>query len=219
MYRRLERLRRERGIPIIAACQDIAASGAYYLACAADEIYVLPTSVTGSIGVIVQTVSFAGTMDKLGIDAQAVTSGPRKDLASPLEPLDKKDLAILQAMVDEYYGRFVDVVADGRKGLDVEKVRALADGRVYTGAQALANGLADAAGTLEDAVAAARQRAGLKRARTVIYHRPHGNKPNAYAAAGMGTPQINLVNVDLGVLAELATPQFLYLWTGHSYSR
>jgi protease IV len=219
MYRRLLKLRSDRHIPIIASCQDMAASGGYYLACGADEIYVLPTSVTGSIGVIVQTVSFAGTMGKLGIDAQAVTSGPRKDMASPLKPLDKEDLAILQSLVDEFYGRFLDVVADGRKGLDRAKIKALADGRVYTGAQALANGLADQAGTLEEAIAAARTRAGLKKARTVIYHRPLGNKPNAYAAAPAGPPQMNLLNVDLGSLSELATPQFMYLWAGRSYGR
>ncbi|MFW6132303.1 MAG: signal peptide peptidase SppA [Planctomycetota bacterium] len=213
MYRRLMRFRQRRKVPVVAIIEDVGASGGYYLACGADTIVAHPTSVTGSIGVLVQTVSFAGTMDKLGIDAEAVTSGPYKDLASPLKPLDDDDRAILQAMVHEYYQRFCAVVGAGRSDLSDERVKALADGRVYTGRQAAANGLVDAAGDMDDAIAAAKKLAGVDRVRVVMYHRPWGAKPNAHAAGGLPA-QLNLVNITVPGLMDLARPRFLYLWTG-----
>lgn len=218
MYRRLIRFRQARQVPVVAVIEDVGASGGYYLACGADAIIAHPTSVTGSIGVIVQTFSLAGTMAKLGITAEAVTSGPRKDLASPFKPLDKEDLAILQALVDDFYGRFVEVVAAGRPKLDVPGVRELADGRVYTGEQALANGLVDSLGYMDDAVALAKRAAHLERVKVVMYHRPYGYRANVYSAAGAGSPQVNLLNVTLPDILPPTHPQLLYLWTGHSFS-
>jgi len=214
MYRRLVRFRRQREVPVVAAFEDVGASGAYYLACGADAIVAHPTTVTGSIGVLVQTVSFAGTMDMLGIEAQAVTSGKHKDMASPLKPLTKDDLAILQGIVDEFYGRFVEVVAAGRPNLSAEQVRQLADGRVYTGEQAKANGLVDEVGDLLAAIALARKLAEAEDAKVVMYHRPWGSKANVHSAAPSMPGQINLVNIDASSLAHVAGPQFLYLWTG-----
>ena len=214
MYRRLLRFRQERKVPVIAVIEDVGASGAYYIACGADVIVAHPTSVTGSIGVLVQTVSFSGTMDMLGIKAQAVTSGEHKDMASPLKPLDKEDLAILQGIVDEFFGRFVDVVAAGRAKLTAERVRALADGRVYTGEQAKANGLVYEVGDLPAAIALARELSGAENAKVVMYHRPWGSKANTYSSAPSLPGQINLINVTAPDLASLAGPQFLYLWTG-----
>jgi protease-4 len=219
MYRRLKALRRRRPeVRIVAAIQDVGASGAYYVACAADTIVAHPTAVVGSIGVMIQTVSLAGTLRMAGITAEAVTSGPHKDLASPLKPLDEKDLAILQSIVDRHYERFVGVVAAGRKELAAEQVRQLADGRIYAASQAVGNGLVDRTGYMDDAIAAAKSLAGARRVRVVIYRRPWGYRPNAYAA---GPPaqaaQINLLNVTAADLALLARPRFWYLWTGHSY--
>jgi protease-4 len=213
MYRKLRQFRQETKIPVVAVLEDVGASGGYYVACGADRILAHPTSVVGSIGVIVQTLSFSGTMQKLGIDAKAVTSGPRKDLASPLKPLDKEDLAILQKIVDEYYGRFVGVVAKARPKLDAQALKVLADGRVYTGEQAKANGLVDDLAYLDDAVKLAKQMSSTQRAKVVMYHRPWGAKANAYAVAG-APAQINLLNISVPDLAALARPQFLYLWTG-----
>lgn len=215
MYRRLAELKKERKIPVVAMIEDVGASGAYYIATGADTILVAPTSVTGSIGVIIQTFSLAGTLDKLGITTKAVTSGPMKDMGSPFKPLDEGDRAVLQAMVTEFYGRFVDVVAAGRPALKAEAVRTLADGRVYTGTQAVANGLADAEGDMKTAVAEAKKRAGLKAAKVVMYDRPWGHKANVYSAAGLGGMQINLLNVSAPDLAAWFQPQFLYLWTGN----
>lgn len=215
MYRRLMRFRSERNIPIVVVIEDVGASGAYYLACAGDVILAHPTSITGSIGVILQTVSLAGTMRMLGVQAQAITSGPYKDMASPLKPLDKKDLAILQGIVDSFYERFVSVVAAGRKGLDEAQVRSLADGRVFTAAEAKANGLVDQLGYMETAVGLAKKLAGIKRARVVVYHRPLGYRANTYSRAG-GMGGLNLRNISLPTLLQAVQPQFLYLWTGRT---
>jgi len=217
MHRRLVRFRQKRKVPVVALFEDIGASGAYYLACAADLIVAHPTSVTGSIGVLVQTVSFAGTMKMIGVDAKAVTSGPMKDMASPFKPLDKKDLAVLQGIVDDFYARFLKVVDAGRPKLDMKKIRPLADGRVYTAQQALANGLIDGVGYMDDAIALAKKLGKAPRVKVVIYHRPLGYRANVYSEARPAAAlQVNLLNVSADELAKLAQPRFLYLWTGHT---
>jgi len=214
MYRRLAEFRKERKVPVVAMIEDVGASGAYYLACGADTIVAAPTSVTGSIGVLVQTFSLSGTLAKLGIDTKAVTSGPMKDMASPLKPLSAEDQKVLQAMVAEFYDRFVDVVAAGRPRMKRDDVKALADGRIFTGAQAAANGLVDSTGDMKSAVAEAKKQAGLKAARVVMYDRPWGYRANVYSAAPLGGIQVNLLNLSAAELMTWLEPQFLYLWTG-----
>jgi protease-4 len=216
MYQRLVRFRQERKVPVVAVIEDLGASGGYYVACGADRIVAHPTSVTGSIGVIVQTFSLAGTLAKLGISTDAVTSGKFKDMASPLKPLDPADRKVLQGMVDEFYQRFVGVVAKARPKLSLEQVRALADGRVFTGEQAMANGLVDQVGTMEDAVAVAKQQAGRKRVKVVMYHRPLGYRATVYSQAGPPAPQVNLLNLNVTDLAFFSRPRLLYLWTGRA---
>jgi len=214
MYRRLAEFKKERKVPVVAMIEDVGASGGYYLACGADAIVVAPTSVTGSIGVIVQTFSLVGTLAKLGIDTKAITSGPRKDMASPFKALDPEDEKILQGIVTEFYERFLDIVAAGRPALGKDGVKALADGRVYSGAQAVAKGLADSTGDMNDALALAKKRGGIKAARVVMYDRPWGYKANVYSASPVGGMQINLLNVSAPNLMTWLEPQFLYLWTG-----
>jgi len=216
MYRGVADLRATKKVPVIAIIEDVGASGAYYVACGADTILAHPTSITGSIGVVVQTVSLAGTMKMLGVEAKAVTSGPMKEMASPFKPLDGNDLAVLQGMVNEFYGSFVDVVAKGRPKLTREQVLKLADGRVYSGRQAKANGLVDDVGFVEDALALAKKQAGVKRAKVVMYSRPWGYRATFYSQASQpqAGPQINLVNLNAASLLSFLQPQFLYLWTG-----
>lgn len=219
MYDRLMRFRQDRKVPVIAIIEDVGASGGYYVACAADTILAHPTSVTGSIGVVVQTVSFAGTMKLLRIEAKAVTSGPRKDMVSPFKPLDPQELAILQTMIDEYHQRFLAVVEKGRSGLDLEKVKALADGRVFTGRQAKEKGLVDELGYVTDAIALAKRKCGAQRVKVVMYHRPLGHPANVYSVAPSppASPQFTLINLSVADLLAAAQPRFLYLWTGHTY--
>lgn len=215
MYERLRRFCKVSGKPVIACITDVGASGAYYLACGARKIVSQPSSITGSIGVIVQTVSFAGTMELIGIKAEAITSGQFKTMGSPLKDMTAAERQVFQKIVDEFYGQFVSVVAAGRKSLSPDKVRSLADGRVYTGRQALGVGLVDELGDVQVAIDAAKQAAGIKRAKVVMYHRAHGYRANTYSAASapMPTMQINLINLQLAELGMLRRPQFLYLWS------
>ncbi len=215
IHEAVQRFRKDSAKPVIACITDVGASGAYYVACGADRIVCQPSSITGSIGVVVQTISLTGTMKLLGISAEAITSGDMKTMGSPLKTLTDKERKVFQAMVDEFYDRFVEVVAAGRRGLTKDRVRALADGRVYTGRQAMKLGLVDRLGTLKDAVAEAKKAAGLKRAKVVMYHRPMGYRANVYSALAAPMPalQINLLNLQAGELLFLRRPVFLYLWS------
>jgi len=215
MASHLARFRAETGKPVICCITDVGASGGYYLACGARKILCQASSITGSIGVITQTVSFAGTMKMLGVKAEAIASGPLKTMGSPLKDLTAAERKVFRDMVDEFHEAFVAAVAAGRAGLSDAAVRKLADGRVYTGKQAVARGLADRLGNVYDAVDDAKAAAGARRVKVVMYHRPLGYKANVYSAAPGGTPtaQFNLINLNVGQLALLRRPVFLYLWT------
>jgi protease-4 len=151
---------KESGKPVVASFADTAASGGYLVACGADEIVANPASITGSIGVIIEVTNFVELYDKLGIGTDTIKSGEHKDMGSVNRPLDESEREIMQSMVDDIYAQFVDIVAEGR-GLSVERVRELADGRIYTGRQALELGLVDRLGDQVDAIDAAAALAGI----------------------------------------------------------
>lgn len=211
MYSQLVRFR-QTGKPVVAVMMDLAASGGYYIACAADRIIAHPTTVTGSIGVIFQTFNLAGTMSKLGIEADAIKSGLNKDAGSPLRRMTPEEREIFQKLVSEFHERFIQTVCKSRKNLTEQKVRELADGRVYTGQQAAQYGLVDGLGTLEDAVALAKELSGAKSIKVVRYHRPLGYVPNVYARTPDNAPTVNLVNVNWPEWLNPDTPYFMYLW-------
>ena len=217
MYNALCKFRARTRLPVVAIIEDVGASGGYYLACGADRIMAHHSSIVGSIGVIMQTFSLAEMLDNVGIASKAITSGVYKDVGSPLKPLAPKDLKLLQGIVDSFYEQFVREVRKGRPDMTAERVRALADGRVFTGVQAKANGLVDELGYLDSAIAAAKRLAGARRVKVVIYHRPFGYRANIYSKA-TSAPQVNLINVSLPGLLDSVRPKFLYVWTGHSGS-
>ncbi len=204
---------RKTGRPVVAVMMDVAASGGYYIACACDEIIAHPSTVTGSIGVIMQMVDVTGTMNMIGVKTDAITSGPFKDAGSPLRAMKPNERELFQHMVDDMYDRFIEAVVAGRSSLDEAHVRKLADGRVYTARQALEAGLIDRIGSVHDAIECAKQRAGVKQVRIVTYHRPAEYKPNYYAQApNTPTGDVNLIKIDPSALLGLTTPRFLYLW-------
>jgi len=213
MYHEVNRFRTRTRKPVIAMLMDVAASGGYYLACAADEIVMTPTGVTGSIGVIMQTVDLSGTLHKLGIGMEPIKSGVHKDSGSPFRPMREEERQLFQDIINHLYERFVQVVKDGRPNVDPAKLQTIADGRVLTAEDALENGLIDRIGTVDDAIAAVKARAAIKKARVVVYHRPLGWRPTVYAQAGpyqMPTT-VNLINVSVPGLFTNDTP-FMYLW-------
>jgi protease-4 len=114
MYELVMRFRQRTKKPVVASCQEVCASGAYYVSCAADRIVAQSTSVVGSIGVIFNTFEFSGTMAKIGASSEAIKSGPLKDMGSPFKPLTDDERRVMQGIVDEYYGRFLAVLREHR---------------------------------------------------------------------------------------------------------
>lgn len=212
LYQEIKAFRDKTGRPVVAYFQDVAASGAYYLSCASDEIIAQRTTVTGSIGVIMQMVDLSGVMGNLGITSDAIKSGPFKDAGSPFREMKPDERAVFQAMVDDFYQKFVSVVDAGRPKLSRDQILKLADGRVYTADQALKVGLIDRIGTLNDAIDKAKDRAGIEAAHVVMYRRPTVWAPNMYARApGQAGPTVNLFNINLPFDWTIR-PQFMYIW-------
>lgn len=140
--------------PIVVWMGDMAASGGYYIACGSDYILAHPDTLTGSIGVISQFFNIEELMDKVGVDTVVITSGPSKDIGSSFREMTEEEQALWEGIIDEVYEGFVGIVAQARD-MPLDEVRELADGRVYTGRQALERGLVDEVGTPDDAIAKA----------------------------------------------------------------
>jgi protease-4 len=138
----------------------VAASGAYYVACAADTIFANPGTITGSIGVIAEWYNYGELLKWVKLQDVVFKSGEFKDAGSPSRPLTDAEKAYFQKLIENLYNQFVKDVADSRK-MKVEDVRKLADGRVFTGQEAKTSGLVDELGTLQDAIAEAGKLAGI----------------------------------------------------------
>jgi len=156
--------------PLIASLGGMATSGGYYIASACEKIIANPGTLTGSIGVIMQLSNVEELMKKIGVTGYHIKSGANKDLGSPFQTLSKEGREILQSLVDNVHSQFVRDVAQAR-GMNEARVRKLADGRVYSGAQAKEIGLVDQFGTLEDAIDLAAKRAGMETEPAVYFSR------------------------------------------------
>ncbi|OJF16690.1 MAG: hypothetical protein A6D91_09175 [Bacillaceae bacterium G1] len=170
IYRAIKRVQ-EQGKPVVASMGGTAASGGYYIATAADWILANPNTLTGSIGVIFTLPNYEGVADLIGYKVNVIQSGAMKDMGNPWREMRPDEKEVFQKLVDETYGRFVDLVAKER-GMPREKVLTLADGRIYTGQQAKDLGLVDELGTLDDAFAEAKRLAGLEEAQLIRYVYP-----------------------------------------------
>lgn len=211
MYQQVVRFRQKTHKPVIAATEEIAASGGYYVACAADKIVVQPTSIVGSIGVIFNTFDISGTMAKIGARSESIKSGPLKDMGSIFKPLTDQERAVMQGMINEYFARFKSVVKEGR-GMDDQKVTAVSDGRVFSGDSAVKLGLADQAGILPDAIDLARQLGKAPHAKAILYKRPYGYGGSIYAAAPYPNPTANVIQFNLPPSRATLPTGFYYLW-------
>ncbi len=212
VYREIQHFKRTTKKPVVVLMSDLAASGGYYIACAGDEIIAHPTTVTGSIGVIIQTFNFSEGMRRIGIKADAITSGPNKAAGSPFEPMPAEHRALLQGLVDEFYDNFVAIVTDSRPNLSIADLAWITDGRVVTGRRAAEVGLIDSTGDLRDAFEAAKRRAGLTAAKLVKYHRPLEYVGSAYSQPPITNPQVNMLQINLDAGPLLDQSGFYYLW-------
>jgi len=160
--------------PVIASMGAVAASGGYYIASPARRILANPGTITGSIGVIMEFTNFQELLQKIGLRSDVVKSGEHKDIGSPVRPMTEADRQILQAMIDDVHQQFIEAVASGRN-MEIETVKSLADGRIFTGRQALQINLVDELGNLQDAIGVAAEMAGIKGEPKVVY--PPEEKP------------------------------------------
>lgn len=210
VFQQLRTFAAGRQLPLTAQLLDLATSGAYYVALAADEIVASPTTVTGSVGVVMYGLNFAGLMQKLGIADQTIKTGEEKDVGSPLRPMTASDRARLEGLLEPMRSRFLERIRERRPQVAPAVLERIADGRPMGAAEALRDGLVDAIGYLDDTVGALRARVGDPDARVVVYRRRHEFAENIYSGAPPLSPHLSLVHVDLGALAQ--PPQFMYLW-------
>ena len=157
IYRAVRRMHGKK--QVVVSMGNLAASGGYYIAAAADHIIANPGTLTGSIGVIFQHFNVRGLMETVRVEETTFKSGKYKDTLSPFRPITEQDREEIQGLSDDVYGQFCEDVATGRK-MKVEDVRKLAEGRIYTGRKAKELGLVDELGTFDDAVAKAWSLAG-----------------------------------------------------------
>jgi protease-4 len=221
MYQIVRDFRKKTKKPVVASTQEVAASGAYYVCCACDTIVAHPTSVIGSIGVLFNTLEFEEALGKIGVRAEAIKSGPLKDMGSPFKSLNRNERAVMQEMVDEYFQRFVGVVAENRPVKEPQPTLPLPpeyagvySGRVFSGERAVELGLADSAGRLEDAIKVAKRLGKASGAKVIMYKRPYGYGGSIYANAEVPTPRAdaNVLRLELPASRAWMPRGFYYLW-------
>jgi protease-4 len=216
IYSRILRVKKEHpALKFVALFGDVAASGGYYIASACDKIVAHPGTLTGSIGVIFEFSNLQGLFAKIGYKMEPIKSGIHKDIGSPGRAMTPEERKILQDLIDDAYGGFVQAVADGRK-MTVAQVKPLADGRIYSGNQALHNGLVDQLGDSHDALMLAAKMGGITDAKPKV--RRDGEKfsdlfemleTRARLSFGVGP-----VTVPLPDALSAQTHGMLYMWSG-----
>ncbi len=146
---------------VVVSMGSVAASGGYYIACPATRIVANPGTLTGSIGVIMEIPNIEGLLNKIGVKTEVIKSGKNKDIGSAFRAMKPEERKLLQGVMDNVHEQFIRAVAEGRK-MNIEDVRAIADGRIFTGEQAVSEGLVNDLGTLEDATKIAAKLGGIK---------------------------------------------------------
>ncbi len=215
LYHHLEKLRKEKNVPLVVSMGGIAASGGYYVSMAVgtqeNAIFAEPATTTGSIGVIVPHYDLTGLLKEFNVQDDSIVSHPRKQMLSMTRPISAEDREILQRYVDEAFGRFKEIVREGRPAFkrDPAALDQLATGEIFTATQAKQHGLVDEIGFIEDAVDRVMELAGLNKDRTrvVEFERP----PSLLEIPWLATSHES--DVALSMLLELNTPQAYYLAT------
>lgn len=211
MYLKLMEYKEATGRPVYAYFEQTAASGAYYISCAADYIAANRNCWTGSIGVIISYTNISGFMEKLGVEEVVISTGANKGMGSSMSPLTDEQRAIYQSLVDDSYDRFTSIVADARN-MDIETVKVIADGRVYSANQALENGLVDRVMTWDEMVEKVENETGAEPYEKVFYSSASWLDYLLYSISEI-TPK-----TDLQLLGEKASSQLsgvpLYMYMG-----
>ncbi|RSL32940.1 signal peptide peptidase SppA [Salibacterium salarium] len=199
--------------PVYISMGNTAASGGYYIAAPADKIVAHPATVTGSIGVIMQSVNYSDLAEDLGVEFETIKSGEYKDIMSGNRDMTDSEEQILQTLVDDFYQDFVGVIANGRD-MSEEKVREIGDGRVYSGEQAQENGLVDDLGTLDDTISIMAEDEGMNNPNVVRYQAEafNFNQFLGTSARSLFTSDADLLGIKQ-LLMDSETPRAMYLYT------
>ena len=211
LHHEIVRFKKKTGIPVISFISEQGASGGYYVALAGDTIFANPTSIVGSIGVVLQHFDLSELLGKIGVSVAPVKSSAGKDLNSPFRRMTAGERKVLQKLVNDLYERFVDIVAENRAELTREQVLALADGRVVSGLEAVEIQLVDRTGYITDALEEAKSRGGIESPTIVRYTRVPRSGANVYTETLVPKPGAREVRVSFPVDLT-GPPKLLYLW-------
>jgi protease-4 len=173
IYSEIKKLKQSKKVYV--SMGSVCASGGYYLAVTGEKVYASPSTITGSIGVIMEQAVIEDLMKKIGIEANTIKSGPLKDTGTPFRKMRDDERKYLQGIIDSIYEQFVNDVAEGRK-MPIDKVKQLADGRIYTGLQAKETGLIDSIGTFYDVVDDMQKELGIHGKPSLVY----GKRPFSF---------------------------------------
>ncbi|MEW5721797.1 MAG: signal peptide peptidase SppA [Thermodesulfobacteriota bacterium] len=208
LHHRISRFKERKKAKVAACLMGIATSGGYFVAAAADRITALPSTVTGSIGVVTVRFDLSGLMDRYGVRSEVIKSGRLKDMWSPFRPAGEEERRVMQAMIDEMFRRFLEVVRMARPDMTPAQLEKVSTAEILTASQALALGLVDRIAYPEEAFEEVKKLAGLEEARLIVYHRPGAHRPNIYARG----PEIETGPDPAGLLDLAAAPLLMYLW-------
>ena len=209
MHQSILDFKRNTDMPVVVSMGDVAASGGYYISTAADRIVANETTLTGSLGVIFQLTNFSEAADKYGISQVVIKSGKFKDIGNSFREMKPEEREIFQSLVDESYAEFVEVISEGR-GLPEDRVREIADGRIYSGSQAKELGLVDSFGGLDEAAAIAAERAGATETTVVRYVETPSFSETLLSGLAPRKPEVEQV-MDAANLNLEPKPYYLYL--------
>ncbi|MCT2535281.1 signal peptide peptidase SppA [Aquibacillus koreensis] len=212
IHEKIVEIQNEAEKPVYVSMGNTAASGGYYIAAPADKIVAHKATLTGSIGVIMESFNFAEFADEHGIDFNTIKSGEYKDIMSMSREMTEEERNILQAMIDDMYEDFVQVIVDGR-GMSEDRVRELGDGRVYTGTQAQEEGLVDGIGSLEDTIAMMKEEQELGNAQVFEYEQGIGlDQFLGTTMKSMIGTETNLIEIK-DLLRDSNAPRAMYLYS------
>ncbi|WP_033543298.1 signal peptide peptidase SppA [Planococcus sp. CAU13] len=211
IYDEITEIQEETGKPFYVSMGAMAASGGYYIAAPADKIFVHRETLTGSIGVIMQSVNYGELAERLGIDFVTIKSGPYKDIMSPTREMTEEEMALMQEMLNDSYEGFVDIIVEGRD-MPEEEVRAVADGRIMNGRQAVEANLADDIGYEEDVIEGLRNDFGLENAQVIEYGL--SQSWGSLFAVKVGSLFGNDLETQLltKLMTEYSSPRMMYLY-------
>ncbi len=211
IHDKIKQIQAETKKPVYISMGTMAASGGYYISAPANKIFASPETLTGSLGVIMQSINYAGLAEKYGVDFVTIKSGPYKDIMSPTREMTEDERKILQSMIDNSYEGFVKVISEGRN-MPVEKVKEIADGRVYDGRQAKEVNLIDEFGYTEDVIKAMKKDHNLAGAKVIKYTDSLGIssmfKVSAQKMVGANVEMDSLIKL----LSQPNSPRLMYLY-------